>query len=188
MKSNNYDWNLIILKTSSYAAPHKLNDNTYYTAYLSLSEPTEYGEFYRRYSEKKLQCGDMWCGVYTENTSPDLLGFSPELSGKCMDWNRSTYPKLCLLDNESSVESIEANVSSVSAMQKHFLSLIHYMDDNRDVMKMFCVNEIDWYNVGKYIEENGLYIYGFAVTADKDTILKFAEDTAVSYVYVTPLQ
>jgi hypothetical protein len=38
------------------------------------------------------------------------------------------------------------------------------------------------------VEENGLQIYGFAVTADKATILELAKAENIAYVYTVPHQ
>ncbi len=170
----------------AFAALSELDDRSYYTAYFTLQELTEYEEFYSWYSEKDIRSGALWCGVYTENYSPDHLGFCPELAGRCLDWNREKYPKLCLLDNNGSVEQYDADANSSEAMQTHFVSMLRYMKDHPDTADMLALNRLDWSSIIGYVENNGLDIFGFAVVADKENIMKIAEDSAVSYVYTTP--
>ena len=46
--------------------------------------------------------------------------------------------------------------------------------------------DIEQYDFEKIIEDtekNGLYTYGFAIVADKDEILKIAENSDVYYIY-----
>jgi len=38
-----------------------------------------------------------------------------------------------------------------------------------------------------YVNENGLYIFGFALVVDKDTILSINSNPNVSYVYTMPV-
>jgi len=122
---------LIDFLTELFAALEELSDGTYYSAYFSLKTLTEYEDFYKWYSSKNLPCSELWCGVYTSNISTDHLGFCPELSGKCIDWDRETYPRLCILDDHTSVSQMESQQASVEVMQTHFESMLRYMRDSK---------------------------------------------------------
>ncbi|MBQ6797367.1 MAG: anti sigma factor C-terminal domain-containing protein, partial [Clostridia bacterium] len=102
--------------SDAFAALEELSDGTYYSAYFSLKELTEYEDFYKWYSSRDLPCSELWCGVYTSNISTDHLGFCPELSGKCIDWDRETYPRLCILDDHTSVSQMESQQASGEVM------------------------------------------------------------------------
>ncbi|MBE6764549.1 MAG: hypothetical protein E7546_01550 [Ruminococcaceae bacterium] len=174
--------------SDAFAALEELSDGTYYSAYFSLKTLTEYEDFYKWYSSKNLPCSELWCGVYTSNISTDHLGFCPELSGKCIDWDRETYPRLCILDDHTSVSQMESQQASVEVMQTHFESMLRYMRDSKKTTDIFCRNDIDWDEIIRYIDENGLDIFGFAVVADKETVMSFAEDPMISYVYTAVYQ
>ena len=174
--------------SDAFAALEELSDGTYYSAYFSLKELTEYEDFYKWYSSRDLPCSELWCGVYTSNISTDHLGFCPELSGKCIDWDRETYPRLCILDDHTSVSQMESQQASGEVMQTHFESMLRYMRDSKKTTDIFCRNDIDWDEIIRYIDENGLDIFGFAVVADKETVMSFAEDPMISYVYTAVYQ
>ncbi len=64
--------------------------------------------------------------------------------------------------------------------------MLRYMKDHPDTADMFLLNDLDWKSIIEYVEDNEFDIFGFAVVADKESITKIAEDSAVSYVYTTP--
>ena len=96
------------------------------------------------------------------------------------------YPHLCLLDNNGSTAHKENDENDPEVMKTHFISMLRYMNDNPKTVELFCLNEIEWEEVIDYVEQNGLQLFGFAVTAKKEAIIAVADDPAVSYVYTTP--
>ena len=166
----------------AYEALDDLKD-TYYNAYFSLDKLTDYGEFYKWFDDKDFRCASLWCGIYTENEP--IFGIAPELCGNVISWDDEKYPMLSLLGG-GSIEQMERDVKSTKAMQTHFISMLKYMKDHPDTAAMFGVDYF-WNESIKYIEENGFKTYGFAVTADKETIKKIANEDKISYVYTTPL-
>ena len=170
----------------AYAALDDLKD-TYYNAYFSLDKLTDYGEFYKWYKEKDFFCSDLWCGICTAESPAVLLGINPEPSGYVFSCDKEKYPKLNLLDCDSSTEQLDRDAESTESMKTHFTSMLNYMNDHPDTATMFGVDYVDWNEQIKYIEENGFKTYGFAVTADKKTIKKIASEDKISYVYTTPL-
>lgn len=168
-------------KNEAFAALENLNDNSYYTAYFTLDELTDYDDFYSWYLAKDIRCAELWCGVYTENTSASHLGFAPELCGRTLDWDREEYPSLCILDSKS--DNVQTDGKT---MKTHFLSMLRYMNDHPDTAGMLTHYSVDWSNVIEYVENNEFELFGFAIVADKENIMKIAQDSAVSYVYTTP--
>ncbi|MCH5299365.1 MAG: anti sigma factor C-terminal domain-containing protein [Ruminococcus sp.] len=160
--------------------------NTYYTAYFTLDKPTDYGEFYKWYRDKDFNCSDLWCGIDAAESPAMLVGIYPEPSGYVYSYDNEKYPKLNLLDYDASTEQLERDAASTKSMKTHFISMLKYMDDHPDTADMFGVDYF-WNETIEYIEENGFKTYGFAVTADKETIKKIANEDKISYVYTTPL-
>lgn len=173
-------------RKDAFAALDNLSDNNYYTAYFTLENLTEYESFYNWYLSKDVRAAELWCGVYTGNTSYRHMGFSPELCGRALEWNRKDYPKLCILDSRADAEQMDEDTARSEAMKTHFLSMLRYMDDHSDTAEMFRISNTQWADIIEYVENNEFEIFGFAVVADKENIMKIAEDSAISYVYTTP--
>lgn len=178
----------------SYNALEELNDGEYYSAYISFWEFTNYEDFYKWYKEKDLPCHNLWCSVnlgwtgWKDDTWIGLIGFNPEIGGLCLNWDRDTYPMLCTVDYGTE-QYPSADSSDEEDMKTHFISMLRYINDNPDVMRMFGANESNrnlyWNDAISYIEQNGLKLNGFVVTAKKEDIIKFAQDDRVSYVWTT---
>lgn len=156
-----------------------LNDDDVYTAYFSLDALTDYESIYK-------QVGNAWYAVYNE---PGYhAGFWSSVSGTVFDWDRDKYPLLSTLDSKGNGEEIEANAASEDAMRTHFLSMLHYMQDHREVLKMFGNEDNNLDEAIRYIEANDLKIYGFMIIANKDKILELAENNNIAYVYTELFQ
>lgn len=162
---------------NAFASLQELDDRGVYVAYFSLDALTDYETVYS-------QVGDAWFGVYNE--AGYHAGFWSNASGRLFDWDREKYPLLSTLDSEGDIEEMEANAASGKAMQTHFLSMLRYMQDHPEVMKMFDGEEYQMDEIISYVEVNGLQIYGFAVVADKTTIMELAEAENIAYVYTQP--
>ncbi|WP_353423530.1 anti-sigma factor C-terminal domain-containing protein [Christensenella massiliensis] len=179
-------------KEEAYAALDALDEDEWYLAYISLADITDYETFYRWLEEKKLTYGSLWCGVYTEDengvflTGSDAVGFSPQLAGECIDWDRNAYPKLSLLDNAAE-DGHWDDAENGEAMQTHFISMLRYLKEHNDIMTIMNAGALDFDGMIRSIEENGLRIYGFAVGAKKDTLLCLSKDPAVSYIYTNAM-
>ncbi len=163
----------------AFAKLQELDERTMYTAYFSLDGLTDYETIFA-------QVGAAWYGVY--NDTGYFAGFESAVSGKVFDWDREKYPMLSTLDSRGSYEEMEANEASGDAMKTHFLSMLRYMQDHPQALKMFGNEDASLGETIRYVEENGLQIYGFAVTADKATILELAQADNIAYVYTVPHQ
>lgn len=156
-----------------------LNDDDVYTAYFSLDALTDYESIYK-------QVGNAWYAVYNEPGCH--AGFWSSASGIVFDWDRDKYPLLSTLDSKGNGEEIEANAASEDAMRTHFLSMLRYMQDHREVLKMFGNEDKKLDEAIRYIEANDLKIYGFMIIASKDRILELAENNNIAYVYTELFQ
>ena len=169
----------------AFKALDELNDNNCYTAYFSLKEYTDYGEFYKWFKSKGFdEIYYLWCGIKTEDYENRFLGVSPTASGPVYAWDYEEYPKLSLLDGRDGVD-IETDIENEETMKEHFISMLRYMNDHSDTTELFNIDD-DWEFKLKFIEENGMKMYGFAVTAEKEIIKNIANEKEISYVYTTP--
>lgn len=164
---------------NAFAKLQELDDDAVYTAYFSLDALTDYETLYE-------QVGIAWYAVYNEPGY--FAGFMSAANGSVFDWDREKYPLLSTLDSEGSSEEIEANQASGDAMQTHFMSMLRYMQDHPEALRLFGAADHQLDEAIQYVETNGMQIYGFAITGDKDTILELAEAENIAYVYTVPQQ
>ena len=167
------------------------SDTDWYTAYVSLDKLTDYKEFIQwaeAFSKKEnMDLGDLWCAVYTDTYTNVNTGFVPEPSGSSMNWDREKYPYLSLLDDHDPYEMIDETDEKV--METHYISLLSYLADHSDIIKMMDVTE-DFadgcQNMITYVKKNGLKIQGFAASVQKETLLELYEEDLVDYIDTQP--
>ena len=134
-----------------------------------------------------MDLGDLWCAVYTDTYTNVNTGFVPEPSGSSMNWDREKYPYLSLLDDHDPYEMIDETDEKV--METHYISLLSYLADHSDIIKMIDVTE-DFadgcHNMITYVKKNGLKIQGFAASVQKETLLELYEEDLVDYIDTQP--
>ncbi|MEA4946318.1 MAG: anti-sigma factor C-terminal domain-containing protein [Oscillospiraceae bacterium] len=158
-----------------------LDESQWYEAYVSLADVTDYADFDTWFQTKNLSDYDLWCAVYCKYGSQPI-GLTPRPAGVYLDWDRDAYPDLSLLQCESE--------SDAAAIQTHFISMISYLRDHPDILKVMGMGSegLNYNIILQDVEKNGLRLYGFAITAKKDTILELSRDPAVSYIYASVLK
>jgi len=169
-----------------------LNEDNYYLAYVTLEHLTSYDDFISWFNEKKLRWGSVWCSVYAEGKYNNVLlsnvGFSPYLSGSDLYYEEEHYPYLRL----NGPDAFNLNGED---MKTHFLSMLRYMQDNETFLEMITAAHGYGHPMSsafdaiiQEIEENGLWLNGFAIVAKKESILKISEDERVCYIHTTPMR
>lgn len=170
-------------KSYAYSQIAKFDENEWYEAYVSLKDITNYEPFYKWVD--KFSYNNLWCAVYMESKEGYILkenmGFMPTPSGYLLDWDRKTYPNLSLLDNKDNEKPLDD--SDTKLMQTHFISMLTYLRDNNEIVKIMGDDEIDYDSMIDSVKRDGLRLYGFAIQAQKETILELTRDPAVSYIY-----
>ena len=157
-----------------------LDEHDYYVAYVTLDKVMSYNEFLE-WCEITGISPD-WCAVCEKTDdgdfAEDIIGFNYNASSVEMGYDEEKYPNLNLFDITEDTES---------AMKTHMTSLLRYMADNKNFCEMVDGTAPAEYlnRLADNIDKNGLNIYGFAVTAQKDTIMDICDSTP--YVYTKPL-
>ncbi len=157
-----------------------LDEKDYYVAYVTLDKVMTYSEFLDWCNTTGISPD--WCAICEKTDdgyyAEDIIGFNYNASSIEMGYNKEKYPNLNWFDIED---------ESDSAMKTHMTSLLRYMADSKDFCKMIDENTSEEYlnRLADNIDKNGINIYGFVVTAQKDTIMNICENTP--YVYTTPL-
>ena len=143
---------------------------------------TEYEKFYSWYEEADISGYYLWCAVGACNDegmiiSPNM-GFNIMPGGTCFRWDKEKYPYLSLTDLDGVVE----DTGNGEIMKTHFISMLSYLRDNDDIVKMMNTGDVDFDSIIESVEKDGLNIYGFFVAAQKEDILKLREQQEISYI------
>lgn len=174
----------------AYASIDELDDKAYYIAYGSLNELISYTDFYNWAKDKELD-SNLWCAVYTSDEEGYMcnsghLGMLINPSGSCLDWDRETYPYLCQLDNSNT--AMWDMAEDEEKMQTHFISLLSYLRDHSEIVKVLNGNEeLPYDTMIKSVREDGLRIYGFSMVCQKEKLLQLRDEGGISYLYAVPL-
>lgn len=158
-----------------------------YGAFISLEKACNYEDAISWLYGKNISEGAIWCAVYHEDKSGEPIveniGFKVANSGICLDWDREKYPILSLLDNSGK----SYDLFDEESMKTHFLSLLSYIRDNREICRIMRGHGSDndgfYEDLTAYVKSEGLKIHGFYIEAERDELLKLWEDEKVSYIY-----
>ena len=123
---------------------------------------------------------NLWCAVYTSDEEGYMcnsghLGMLINPSGSCLDWDRETYPYLCQLDNSDTARWDMAE--DEKKMQTHFISLLSYLRDYPQIVKILNGNEeLPYDTMIESVKKDGLRIYGFSMICQKEKLLQLRDD------------
>lgn len=157
----------------------KLSDNRLYRAYITFDKILSYKEAID--FETKYELGNSWVGIVNDvNGNNDILGMNTGIwatSGNSLP----KYPYL--LGYEGNGEAVTfKELKNEENAKKHYLSLLNYLKDNvafTDMMDNYMDRKTELYRALNYVNENGLKVYGMAVKAEKQDLVKLIEDERV---------
>lgn len=169
-------------KVQADKAIEELDESKYYKVYVTFKDMMEYEKFYGWYDEADISGYYLWCAVGACNEegmiiSPNM-GFNIMPGGTCFRWDKEKYPYLSLTDLDGVVE----DAGSGEIMKTHFISMLSYLRDNDDIVKMMNTGDVDFDSIIESVEKDGLNIYGFFAVAQKEDILKLREQQEVTYI------
>lgn len=178
-KKGERDW-------SFQAAEEQMDDDTLYTAYFTLSEPTDYETLEAWCTEHRL-LDKLWFKV-DGGDAPEFwggIGFSMDYPKgfRTLQYDEEKYPEL------GNVASLGWG-SDPERAKTHFLSLLAYTKDNPEfACAMGTMNEqmeaiLD--QTAEHVEKNGLKLRGFSVVGKKADILAVKDDPMVCHLMTTP--
>lgn len=157
-----------------------LNEGETYIGYVTLNQMMPYEEFGDFIRSIDLYKDKIWCAVKTnewENGSfmPANLGF------QCMDYGEFEWDNAYVsLKEDGWAFSEEYNeyvehVGTEKSAQRHFTNMLNYMAKQDVFIEMMGEDPENYLDAAKYVEENGVKVYGFATILDKETALRFSE-------------
>ena len=169
----------------------KLHEDEWYIGYVSFDEIWDYPAFYEWYQQQELGAANAWCGVYTEDEEGWMLGenigFIFQAAGFCRDFEMQEYPYLSVLGVEHTPEPADPQ-----QMQQHFISLLSYQMDHPKFAELMAPGQTQQKQMLQKmidaVKRDGLRVYGFAITAQKETLEKLADDPNVGYIYAVPAE
>lgn len=173
---------------------NKLDETDYYVAYVTFDKVMTYDELVKW--AKSTNITPDWCavciaqedGIYDYSLN-DIIGFNYLSGCSEMGYYNEEYPYLNYYDMLETIENFPEDNFSSEVMTQHMLSMLRYIRDNKEFRDMagYIVAEPTLNTLIDNIEQHGLNIYGFVITAQKDTILEISKTKSVNYIYTTPL-
>lgn len=164
----------------------ELDENDYYRAYVTMEDVKTYAELVS-FCEKN-NITPEWCNVCKIDNDEyyyvDNIGFLYSASSTELGYDVEKYPYLTQFDLSLSSDDFDKAYSQ-DTMEKHFISMLKYIEEQDAFCQMMGVEHSDEFydELIKNVEENGLNIFGFTVVAQKDEILRISETQDVYYVY-----
>lgn len=174
----------------SKAILEELNPETYYEAYVSFNNSMPYSEALNWIDKHEdYELINPWVAVSTsEKTQRGPIGFYPFFSGAMRGFDKQKYPYLFGYSDPQDYDGRDELREEPNA-KKHLMSMLKYMQDQKRFCRMLADIDLDanFYSYGEngineiidYIDKNGIIVYGVAVTAKKEDLVKLHEDRNV---------
>ncbi len=180
---------------NAFEALKELDDTDLYIAYVTFDKVMTYDELTSWSNESDITpewaaiCEYQGDGVYDYYAS-NIVGFNYSTSCSQMSYDNEEYPYLNYFDMLETEENFPEEPFSAEVMTQHVTSMLRYMKDNEKFRDMVgcIVKEGDFLTLAENIEQHGLNIYGFTVTAQRDTLLELSKNENVQYIYTTPIR
>lgn len=162
----------------------RLDPRKSYFGYISLNRVTDYEKAVKWVNQ--YECGTVWAGIITDNEHNEINGMYVGGSGIGTNYDYRKYPHLRAYDSESE-EFLDMDEEKLA--KQHFLSMLRYMRDQETFANMYTAGltgyDVTYYGAEyfdsriSYIKNHGMKVHGFAVVADRKTLLKMSEDKRV---------
>ena len=176
----------------------KLEDEKMYHAYVSLDKVYSFSEFKALAEKNDLE--PTWCAISVKNkdqteskyTTYNIgnIGFRMYTSCSSLAFDQKKYPLLTAF-SLAEQESAKKNVLEEKDVTKHMTSMLQYLQDNDDIVKMIendqGTGKTDYASVIDSIQKDGLHIYGYYVEDIGKELKKLKDIGNVSYVYTTEM-
>ncbi len=163
-----------------------LEDNKLYKAYISFDKELSFNELKKFQRDSELH--NMWCAVKTDDNNRfngGHIGFNSTFSGYFLEgWDENKYPNLFTASSDDSAQISDVNENKEEFMTTHVLSMLKYMIDQPEFLKVLNENVESFKAPYDYISENGIKSYGVAIYAEKSNLIKLSHCENVYGIYV----
>lgn len=170
-----------------------------YHAYVSLDKVYSFSEFKALAEKNDLE--PTWCAISVKNKdqteskyttyNTGNIGFRMYTSCSSLAFDQKKYPLLTAF-SLAEQESTKKNVLEEKDVTKHMTSMLQYLQDNDDIVKMIendqSTGKTDYASMIDSIQKDGLHIYGYYVEDIGKELKKLKDIGNVSYVYTTELK
>ncbi len=160
-----------------------LDDRKRYIAYITLNEDMDYEAACKWIDQ--YDTGFPWALIVTQDDGyAESMGIYTDYIGYEAAFDEKKYPYLLRFREKFMDDPYEDPPYKEEYAKKHFISMLRYEADNPEFMKMADGDtrgiegeSIDEWTESKirYVEKNGLKVYGFAVDATKEMLQNIAK-------------
>lgn len=165
-----------------------LPDGQLYQGFVSLDRPMDYDSFYALLQRE--ETGSVWCAVQLSERPGYAVnwGFCTDYGngGNLLCWDQNRYPLLKRPPFATGEDLLTLKTGEQA--RQHLESLLRYWGDQKRFRAMMGDNAEDPAELLRYLEEHGVWVYGFSLTADKETLLRLQDCPEVYSVAAEPLR
>ncbi len=164
-----------------------LDDKDRYIACITLNEDMDYEDACKWIDQ--YGTGFPWALIVTQDDGyAESMGMYTDYIGAKAAFDEKKYPYLLRFRETFMDDPYEDPPYKEEYAKKHFISMLRYEVDNPEFMKMVAGTTDgiegepikEWTNNKiRYVERNGLKVYGFAVDATKEMLLNIAKSGKV---------
>ena len=164
-----------------------LDDSKRYIAYITLNEDMDYEDACKWIDQ--FDTGFPWALIVTQDDGyAESMGIYTDYIGNRTAFDEKKYPYLLGFRENFMEDPYEDPPNKEEYAKKHFISMLQYQRDNPEFLKMVVgdtsgiegesINEWTEAKI-RYVEKNGLKVYGFAVDATKEMLQNIAKSGKV---------
>ena len=160
----------------------ELDDGSWCQAYITFEKVMSYDDALAYIEKNEIE--DSWFAIVNGDFGNDVIGMYPNPTGGMIYQMNEKYPYLMGYEVEGDADIDFDLPHSEDFAKQHFISMLSYLSDQKQFSDMMQVDPHlnycnDLQTLIKYIETNGLKVYGLSVRANKETLQKLIEDEAV---------
>lgn len=162
----------------------KLPSSSRVSVYVSFPQDLSMEQFVSLYEKWDDRLSFLYAAVWGR-TPPfnTTIGFAPDSGGSVLENLPEEYPYFQLLGLRDELKENRAEI-----WEQHFRSLVDYLANRPDfIATMIGVNGIDaayYKDVQRYIDENGVKLYGTLIQGSTEDILAYLEEEPFYDLYV----
>ena len=164
-----------------------LDDSKRYIAYITLAEDMDYEDACKWIDQ--YDTGFPWALIVTRDDDyAESMGIYTDYIGNEAPFDYEKYPYLLGFREPFMEDPYSEPPYKEEYAKKHFISMLHYQKDHPEFLKMVKGDTADitgepieeWTEAKiRYIEKNGLKVYGFAVDATQEMLQNIADSNKV---------
>lgn len=172
-------------KEEAVHALEKLDEDTWYMGYVTFENTMSFQEMQNFIRSLPEDTWAEWCGVNTadeKERSGSRLGYFLYTYSDTYNWKIKGYPNLSPVEDgteEGTEKSIDEKLQDEQWCQEHMISMLKYLADQKQFLKLFGETGTYYNAAASYLEEHPLTYYGIVIGGKKADFLELVKSDRV---------